>query len=110
MEYINLPNCSYIGSGVFYNCDNLTSISLPNCSFIGYSAFYMCDNLSAIYILSTVVPTLSNSNAFGYTPITGISYMGKYGSIYVLSSLVDSFKTATNWSVYADRITAYTGT
>ena len=32
------------------------------------------------------------------------SYTGSYGTIYVPSSLVSQYKTATNWSAYADRI------
>ena len=111
LSYISpISNCSYIGSNAFYYCSNLLSISLPNCSYIGSSAFYSCSKLSAIYMLSKAVPTLSNANAFYSTPISNSTYLGTFGSIYVLSSLVDSFKAAKNWSLYSSRITAYTGT
>jgi len=55
-----------------------------------------------------VVCTLSNINAFGSTPISNYttSTGGVYGSIYVPASLVDSYKTATNWATYSNRITA----
>jgi hypothetical protein len=33
---------------------------------------------------------------------------GSFGSIYVPSSLVASYKAATNWAAYADRIRAIT--
>ena len=107
---ISISNCSYIGSNAFYYCSNLLSIYIPNCSYIGSSAFYSCSKLSAIYMLSKAVPTLSNANAFYSTPISNSTYLGTFGSIYVLSSLVNTFKTAKNWSLYSSRITAYTGT
>ena len=45
--------------------------------------------------------TLANTNAFTNTPIkSGAGY------IYVPAALVDSYKAATNWSVYADQIRA----
>jgi hypothetical protein len=31
---------------------------------------------------------------------------GTFGSIYVPASLVNAYKSAANWSFYADRITA----
>ena len=105
---ISLPNCSYIGSYAFTYCNNLSYISIPNCSYIGGSAFYFCSKLESIYILSTKVPALNNSNAFNSTPISRSTYLGYFGSIYVLSTLVNSFKTATNWKVYSSRIVAYT--
>jgi len=54
--------------------------------------------------MGTDVPTLSNSNVFSYTPVVDSSYIGTYGSIYVKSSMLDSFKTATNWSLYSNRM------
>ena len=43
--------------------------------------------------------TLANTNAFTNTPIeSGTGY------IYVLDELVDSYKSATNWSTYAEQI------
>ena len=104
LSSISIPNCSYIGSYAFTYCNNLSYISIPNCSYIGGSAFYFCSKLESIYILSTKVPALNNSNAFNSTPISRSTYLGYFGSIYVLSTLVNSFKTATNWKVYSSRI------
>ena len=108
LSSINVPNCRAIGSCAFYECSKLQSISLPCCSSIDASAFYKCSKLESIYILSTTVPSLSNYNAFTNTPISNSTYLGYFGSIYVLSTLVNSFKTATNWKVYSSRIVAYT--
>ena len=110
LSSISIPNCSYIGDYAFYECSNLSYISIPNCSYIGNSAFYDCTKLESIYVLSTSIPTLSNITVFYVTPIETSIYLGYYGSIYVLSSMVNAFKTADNWSDYSDRITAYTGT
>jgi hypothetical protein len=43
---------------------------------------------------------LSSTPIWGYTTSTG----GVYGSVYVPSSLLTSFKTATNWVTISDRI------
>jgi hypothetical protein len=52
------------------------------------------------------VVTLSNVTAFANTPISASSHLGTFGSIYVPASLVDAYKSATNWVTYAARITA----
>ena len=54
--------------------------------------------------MSTTMTTLQNTNAFINTPISNSTYLGYYGSIYVPSSLVDTYKSATNWATYSDRI------
>jgi len=108
LSYVDATNCTYIGSWTFQSCSNLTFISLPNCSYIGNYAFQYCSKLESIYILSTKVPSLPYPTAFYNTPLSNSTYLGHFGSIYVLSSLVDSFKTATNWKIYSSRIVAYT--
>jgi len=59
-------------------------------------------------LLGSSVPSIG-AEIFKYTPITSSIYLGYYGSIYVLSSMLNSFKTATNWVTISDRIVAYTG-
>ena len=108
LSSISIPNCSYIGNSAFYQCSNLSSIDIPNVSYIGGNAFYYCSKLESIYVLSTSIPSLYNAGVFYNTPLSNSTYLGYFGSIYVLSSLVDSFKTATNWSYYSSRIVAYT--
>jgi len=111
LSYISpIPNCSYIADHAFASCHNLSYVSLSNCSYIGSSAFQNCSKLESIYILSTKVPSLPYSNTFTNTPLSKSTYLGTFGSIYVLSSLLNTFKTAKNWSLYSARITAYTGT
>ena len=106
---ISFPNVEYIGSSAFNNCSSLKSISLPKCSYIGNGAFMRCSKLESVYVLSTSIPYLSFTG-FSYTPLLVSSYLGRYGSIYVLSSMVAAFREAPGWRSYYGRITSYTGT
>ena len=85
---------------------NLSKVVLPFCSTIGEGAFEYCQTLESVYLLSTSVCTISNSNIFFGTPIADSTYLGYYGSIYVPGSLVETYKAANNWSYFADRIVA----
>ena len=101
IENIKLSNATSIGDGAFYSCRSLTSASFPNATSIGSDAFYKCSSLTTIYVgtNTSTVCTLSNTNAFNNC--TNLS------NIYVPASLVNSYKSATNWSRYADKIQSY---
>ena len=91
-----------IGIRVFQDCISLIEMfCLGNITSIGNYAFYKCTNLS-IFALPNItrVPTLG-SDVFTNTPIANGT-----GYIYVPDDLVESFKSATNWSIYADQIKA----
>jgi len=70
------------------------------------NAFYGCNNLIKFINYYSSVATLAQANAFASTPMSESTYTGSFGSIYVPASLVDAYKTATNWATYADRITS----
>ena len=92
-----------IADYAFMGCQKLTSISFPVATSIGEMAFQGCSALTTLYIgteLDTVC-TLSDANAF-----TGCDNLT---NIYVPETLVNSYKTASNWSSFADKIKAYTG-
>ena len=96
-----------IGNSAFAYCYGLTSLTLPaGVTDIASQAFYGVP-LSKLVIQRTAgVVTLSNTNVFGNSGITATT-----GDIYVPDALVDTYKTATNWSTFADRIqplSAYT--
>lgn len=115
---VNLPEMTNTDWSFLSKCSNLTKVSLPVCATIsGYYLFAACANLAAVCIGTslTTVCSLSSPDAFEYSPIAGskgdsFSYAGASGNfavdgyIYVPDNLVDAYKTATNWSVYADRI------
>lgn len=129
---VSLPNCTYFAAGAlsrcsvlskvelprvgsllgyaFAYCSGLVEVSLPACSRISGNDFVACYNLLSVHLLASSVATLVHINAFSSTPISNYttSTGGVYGSIFVPASLVDAYKSAVNWSVYSDRIAAYT--
>lgn len=107
----SLPECMILGPATFNRCTNLTSINLPKCKIIEEAAFSYCTKLSAVYLPSTEMCHIKEwsggiQTVFGQTPIVDSSYLGYFGSIYVPSNLVDTYKTDSEWSRYADRITS----
>lgn len=86
----------------FYKCANIEKLIVNSTELykIDYNAFSSCSKLSTLAFPNvTSVPTIPNTGVFASTPIkSGTGY------IYVPDTLVDSFKTATNWSTYADQI------
>lgn len=89
----------------FMNCSNLTKVvlkgdikSISGSTWLG--TFYGCESLETIIFNAvTSVPTMPDMKALVSTPIVNGT-----GYIYVPDALVDSFKSATNWSNIADQI------
>ena len=88
-----------IGNSAFANCKGLTSVDLPrSVTNIGESAFNGCTNLRSVTCKATTPPSLG-SDAF--------ANCSNDLKIYVPKASVESYKTATNWSTYADKIEAF---
>ena len=101
LKKVNLPNCSiFEGEMNFAYCDTLQSIDLPKVERMGYAVFEGCLNLTSVTIRTPFV-CISGNSLFYETPIAEGN-----GYIYVPADLVDSYKSATNWSLYADQIRA----
>lgn len=96
---VSFPMASIIGNYAFGNCYSLTKASFPMATSIASYAFYTCSKLSQIYLTNSSVCKLGASNAFSKTSI-----WSTMGSIFVPSSLVASYKTATNWTYFSNRI------
>lgn len=80
----------------FVICPQLVRVSFPAATYIGSYSFGSCPNLTSVILGNTSqVATLGSTSAFSNTP---------NAIIYVPDALVDSYKSATNWSTYADRI------
>lgn len=81
----------------FRECNGLVSVTVEgNVTYIGNQAFNWCNSLRKLDLSNcTAVPTLSNTNAFKYADRVQIK---------VPANLIDSWKTATNWSDYASKI------
>ena len=104
---VYLPQCTTVCSMAFAYCSALTEISLPKCQILYNQVFYKCINLVSLYLLGSSVVSLSASGAFMSTPIGGYSdAAGRFGSVYVPQSLLTAYHSATNWSIFSDRIVA----
>ena len=105
LSFISLPKCEYISAtlmGVIvgtFEYTKISSIFLPVCSFIGAYTFRSAEYLTEITLGYSSVCYLRFTGAFDYTQITSST-----GRIYVPASLVDSYKSATNWSYFSNRI------
>ena len=100
-EFVH-PTVTHVYNDVFYGCPNLKKVDINNSGWYVESA--LCRNASVLetFIMrSTNFCRLGATTAFAGTPIES----GK-GYIYVPSALVEEYKAATNWSVYADQIRA----
>ena len=63
-------------------------------------AFYECNDLAALTLISAIPPVLG-SKVFPYRYYGAVMY-----KIYIQSGSVDAYKSADNWSDYADIIQA----
>lgn len=95
---ITIPNSvTKIGEYAFCHCKNLTSITIPNSvTEIGSYVFWNCSNLKSVYCKPATPPRLYTNTTFNNN-----------AKIYVPTESVDAYKTATNWSEYADNIVGY---
>lgn len=91
-----LPDVATISQNTFYNCQHLETADFLSATQINANAFSRCFLLTVLILRADSVCSLANVNAFENTPIRGRNSMS--GTIYVPSSLIESYKTATNWS------------
>lgn len=94
-----------LNAGVFRNCKAITELTCKgSISSIGKygdaGTFDGCSNLAKLVFPNiTELITLNDTRVFSGTKIASGT-----GYIYVPDALVDSFKSATNWSDYGDEI------
>ena len=101
---VSFPKVTRIGDQAFAYCSRLTSVSFPAATMISKSAFQCCSSLTTLYLTGSSLCSLAASTAF---TSTGIGFSKGY--IYVPSSLVASYKAATNWAFFSNRIYSYLG-
>ena len=89
-------------ASMFYYCQKLTTLDVSNFNTSNVtnmaSMFTSCSKLTSLIVgksTDAAPQPLVNSNILSSDSVT---------VIYVPDSLVDAYKTATNWSQYADRI------
>lgn len=99
----NLPNVTGIGYSSFRNCKSLVrvDVGVKQRKTLRHDTFNGCSALETCILRADAFLPMDNISAFVGTPIgSGTGY------IYVPSTLVDQYKAATNWTVYADQIRA----
>ena len=119
LKEVKIPNTvTSIGSYSFYRCEALKEVKIPDTvATIGGQAFYDCWSISKVIIGSGVTSiqdwafkhcfALNSITVLAATPPTlgsGVFDDTNNCPIYVPAASVDTYKTATNWSSYADRI------
>ena len=99
LSSITLPGTlTSIGNNAFINCSNLTSITIPeSVTSISLGAFQSCSSLTSMRVEATTPPTLSRTSAISSATT----------QIQVPMASVEAYKTATNWSNFADIIVGY---
>lgn len=97
---VDLPQLKTLGGAVFSGCSALKYVKLSSVTSVGAMAFQHCTSLTTLVIEQSVkVPSLAATTALDNTPIKNGT-----GFVYVPDNLVDSYKTAKNWSTYANQI------
>lgn len=96
---VKLPsNIKALSMNMFSNCTGLTSITIPNSvTGIGSNTFNGCTGLMEV-IVEAVTPPRIQANTFNNVPADC--------DFYVPLGSVEAYKSATNWSAYADQIFA----
>ena len=94
-----LPSVTTLGGTSVTRCTALRKVDFSLLSTIQYRTFQLDSSLVAVILRNTgAICALNNSDAFNDTPIANGT-----GYIYVPSALINSYKTATNWSTYASQ-------
>lgn len=89
------------GSGTAGNASQLLEFcDIGSATGIGATSFANCYALETLVIRKSTVAALANVSAFTNTPMRG--YNSKTGTVYVPSSLISSYQTATNWKTLYD--------
>lgn len=95
---IRLPSAKVL-NGAFGGCyGNIKLVDLPVCTEIKLKAFNACPNIANFVLRSETLCTIDS-----YTAVCGFNYnYWTNTKIFVPRALVEDYKVATNWSVYAD--------
>ena len=96
---VTIPNSvTSIGQYAFGYCGSLTSVTIPSgVTSIDDNAFANCSSLTSVTVNATTPPTLGGGSVFSFTNDC---------PIYVPTSSLSAYQSASGWSDYASRIQA----
>lgn len=125
-EFVGI-NVQLLEMSMFFQCSSLVKVTAPKSNWYNYQAFsgcanlevadlgtgdinrgavfFQCKKLNTLILRSTSLCALGNVGNFNNTPFhpNGDTSITGTGTLYVPASLVDTYKTATNWStLYSD--------
>lgn len=113
IKSVDFPNVTSVSFAGFYSCYELTSADFPVVTEIGNRSFDSCYSLTALILRSESLCTLTYTGSFtrchhllGTVNTTYNPNGDKDCYIYVPSALVESYKSATNWSTHASQFRA----
>ena len=99
LDTSKVTNMSYM----FYHCEGLTTLDISNfdTSNVTNSSYMFnnCQNLETLIIDNPNMFKMTNKSMFSGTPIANGT-----GYVYVPDNMVETYKSAANWSTYADQI------
>lgn len=102
LSNLNTSNITNMGN-MFRECGSISSLDLSNFNTNNVTnnayMFHYCEKLVKLIINNQNVFKMTNSNMFNNTPIASGT-----GYVYVPDNMVETYKSATNWSVYAEQI------
>lgn len=99
LEEVVLPSVTNMSHNCFVSCSKIKKVDFHKITYFGFSIFSGCTNFETLIVRTPSVAQMGSSNLLTNTKIAGGT-----GYIYVPDNLVDSYKTATNWSTYASQI------
>ena len=98
LSQVNFPAAKDVQDYAFYQCTSLTTAIFGQCATMSAHAFDACSALASLYLLGSSVCTVNAD------PFSTIAFSST-GKIYVKSSLVTTYQTATYWSNYSSLFT-----
>lgn len=101
LSNVSMPALARASNYMVYGCPALPKLDLPSLSAIGTASMQACSILTALILRRTTLCKLENTNALTRTPIADGT-----GYIYVPKALIEEYKVATNWTVYANQFRA----
>lgn len=99
LESVNFPDATSVKNDAFRSCTKLKTVDLAKVTSINAQAFKDCSALEKLILRSTTMCTLANVSAFA-----GSSIESETGYIFVPDELLSDYRSATNWSSYAEQI------